>query len=225
MIAAKACITCKFTYASYTPGITQVSPLMFFRVALAALPEAWKPATVVSALCACLQVGQPILVTEYLENGDLYKAINSQQGNRYHWYRMQVDGKPLPNSGMGRRVALDVARGLHFLHTRKIVHFVSPMTHQSASFTTYEARGEDSLLCGSSAAQCQPLRAISGAVSSLIQRIYLMWGNYSQNNPQHIERFGLETLSSVIPHLFARRAGKVGRQLSLRLSAHSQDTL
>jgi len=34
------------------------------------------------------------------------------------------DGKPLPNSGMARRVALDVARGLHFLHTKKIVHFV-----------------------------------------------------------------------------------------------------
>ena len=24
---------------------------------------------------------------------------------------------------MGRRIALDVARGLHFLHSRKIVHF------------------------------------------------------------------------------------------------------
>lgn len=35
------------------------------------------------------------------------------------------DGKPLPNSGMARRVALDVARGLHFLHAKKIVHFVS----------------------------------------------------------------------------------------------------
>lgn len=75
-----------------------------------------------------MQVGQTILVTEYLENGDLYKAINSQQGNRYHWYRMQTaDSKPLPNSGMARRVALDIARGLHFLHTRKIVHFVSPL--------------------------------------------------------------------------------------------------
>ena len=25
--------------------------------------------------------------------------------------------------GLGRRIALDVARGLHFLHSRKIVHF------------------------------------------------------------------------------------------------------
>jgi serine/threonine protein kinase len=79
---------------------------------------------IVQFIGACLTVGQTILVTEFLENGDLYKAINSQQGNRYHWYRMQLpDGKPLPNSGMARRVALDVARGLHFLHTKKIVHF------------------------------------------------------------------------------------------------------
>ena len=67
-------------------------------------------------------------MTEYLENGDLYNAINSQQGGRYHWYRMALqDGKPVPNSGMARRVALDVARGLHFLHTKKIVHFVRPL--------------------------------------------------------------------------------------------------
>ena len=31
------------------------------------------------------------------------------------------DGPQLP--GLGRRIALDVARGLHFLHSRKIVHF------------------------------------------------------------------------------------------------------
>lgn len=67
------------------------------------------------------------MVTEYLENGDLYNAINSQQGGRYHWYRMQQpNGRPVPNSGMARRVALDIARGLHFLHTKKIVHFVRP---------------------------------------------------------------------------------------------------
>jgi serine/threonine protein kinase len=27
--------------------------------------------------------------------------------------------------GLGRRIALDVARGLHFLHTNRIVHMVS----------------------------------------------------------------------------------------------------
>ena len=82
-----------------------------------------------------LQEGQTVLVTEYLENGDLYNAINSQQGHRYHWYRMQLpDSRPLPNSGMARRVALDVARGLHFLHTRKIVHFVSIMLISSQDF-------------------------------------------------------------------------------------------
>lgn len=76
---------------------------------------------------AHVQDERTVLVTEYLENGDLYHAINSQQGGRYHWYRLQqAEGRPVPNSGMARRVALDVARGLHFLHTKKIVHFVSP---------------------------------------------------------------------------------------------------
>lgn len=27
--------------------------------------------------------------------------------------------------GLGRRIALDVARGLHFLHTNRIVHMVA----------------------------------------------------------------------------------------------------
>ena len=49
------------------------------------------------------QEGQTILVTEFLENGDLYNAIHSQHGGRYHWYRLQQpDGRPVPNSGMAR---------------------------------------------------------------------------------------------------------------------------
>ena len=35
--------------------------------------------------------------------------------------RDPVNGTKSP--GMGRRIALDIARGLHFLHSRKIVHF------------------------------------------------------------------------------------------------------
>ena len=35
--------------------------------------------------------------------------------------RQTPDGTQTP--GLGRRIALDVARGLHFLHSRKIVHF------------------------------------------------------------------------------------------------------
>ena len=36
-------------------------------------------------------------------------------------HRDPVNGTRSP--GMGRRIALDIARGLHFLHSRKIVHF------------------------------------------------------------------------------------------------------
>lgn len=37
------------------------------------------------------------------------------------WFRDPITGTRTP--GMGRRIALDIARGLHFLHSKKIVHF------------------------------------------------------------------------------------------------------
>ena len=40
--------------------------------------------------------------------------------------RKARNGQFVPNTGMARRVALDIARGLHYLHSRspaKIVHF------------------------------------------------------------------------------------------------------
>ena len=37
------------------------------------------------------------------------------------WCRNAPDGPRL--AGLGRRIALDAARGLHFLHSNKIVHF------------------------------------------------------------------------------------------------------
>lgn len=33
----------------------------------------------------------------------------------------------LPAAGLGRRIALDIARGLHFLHTHRIVHPPPPL--------------------------------------------------------------------------------------------------
>ena len=58
-----------------------------------------------------LQGGQrTVLVTELMERGDLYTLLGRYQG-RFAW------GK------LGRYVALDVARGLAFLHARNIVHF------------------------------------------------------------------------------------------------------
>lgn len=52
------------------------------------------------------------LVTEFMLGGDLYHALSKLQGNeQYGWYRK------------GQYIALDVARGLHFLHAHRIVHF------------------------------------------------------------------------------------------------------
>jgi hypothetical protein len=73
------------------------------------------------ATACCSQEGQTILVQEFMENGDLFHAIaEDAHGRRFGWYRQrQPNGRPLPNTGMARRVALDIARGLFFLHSRK----------------------------------------------------------------------------------------------------------
>lgn len=70
--------------------------------------------------CAA-QEGQTILVQEYLENGDLFHAIaEDTQSRRFGWYRQRLpSGRLAPNTGMARRIALDIARGLFFLHSRK----------------------------------------------------------------------------------------------------------
>ncbi len=69
---------------------------------------------------ACLQEGQTVLVTEYMENGDLFRALAEDAGGRFGWYRRAgPSGRPAPNTGLARRVALDVARGLFFLHDKK----------------------------------------------------------------------------------------------------------
>ena len=61
-----------------------------------------------------------MLVTEFMENGDLFRAIAEDAGGRIGWYRRAgPSGRPAPNTGLARRVALDVARGLFFLHDKK----------------------------------------------------------------------------------------------------------
>ena len=67
-----------------------------------------------------VQVGQTILVQEYMENGDLFHAISEDMSGRFGWYRKKLpSGRAIPNTGMARRIALDTARGLFFLHSRK----------------------------------------------------------------------------------------------------------
>ncbi|KAK9803523.1 hypothetical protein WJX73_002438 [Symbiochloris irregularis] len=55
---------------------------------------------------------QTQLVTEFMAGGDLFHAMQSdRRRSEFNWYNT------------GRRVALDVARGLAFLHSQQIVHF------------------------------------------------------------------------------------------------------
>ena len=58
-----------------------------------------------------------------MPNGDLYSAIRDDGIGRFSWARRPgPSGRPLPNTGLNRRIALDIARGLHFLHSRRVVH-------------------------------------------------------------------------------------------------------
>lgn len=67
-----------------------------------------------------------MLVTEFMEQGDLFRALEADDADRrrFSWYgaRRRPDGSRIVN-GLSKRVALDVARGLAFLHSRNIVHF------------------------------------------------------------------------------------------------------
>ena len=48
-------------------------------------------------------------VLEFMEGGDLRQALSSAEAaHRYHW------------SNLGQHVAMDVVRGLHFLHRNKV---------------------------------------------------------------------------------------------------------
>ncbi len=55
----------------------------------------------------------PMLLLEYCEGGDLRAALNRDEGGRLGWYNR------------GRRIALDIAAGLHFLHSHDVRVFRS----------------------------------------------------------------------------------------------------
>ncbi|KAK9825358.1 hypothetical protein WJX81_003161 [Elliptochloris bilobata] len=64
---------------------------------------------------ACLETQPPMLVMEYMGGGDLFSALQSSaQGSGA--------AHPLSWWRRGRIVALDIARGLHFLHSEHVVH-------------------------------------------------------------------------------------------------------
>jgi serine/threonine protein kinase len=73
-----------------------------------AILKACRDANIVQFQGAYLGEDRTMLITEYMEAGNL--AANIQAG-RVNWYRR------------GRKIALDVAKGLVFLHSRRIVHF------------------------------------------------------------------------------------------------------
>ena len=71
-----------------------------------------RDANVVQFFGACVRPGTMMLVTELMEGGDLRARLksNNQDSAVWGWY------------GRGKGVALDVARGLHFLHSHGVVH-------------------------------------------------------------------------------------------------------
>jgi Protein kinase domain len=73
-----------------------------------AILRACRDANIVQFQGAYLGPERTLLVTEYMEGGDLMANIAA---GRINWWRR------------GRKIAIDVAKGLCFLHARRIVHF------------------------------------------------------------------------------------------------------
>ncbi|KAI3429894.1 hypothetical protein D9Q98_010205 [Chlorella vulgaris] len=73
-----------------------------------AILRACRDVNIVQFVGAHLGGAETRLVTEYMDGGDLLHNIAA---GRVSWYRR------------GKKIALDVARGLVFLHSRRIVHF------------------------------------------------------------------------------------------------------
>ena len=83
---------------------------------------------------------------EYMEGGDLFNALHRDRKGNLTWYKRSTDPaapRPAgpPEAGLGKRIALDIARGLHFLHTHRIVHMVGffafPLTDRALLHGTY----------------------------------------------------------------------------------------
>ncbi|GAB4820917.1 hypothetical protein N2152v2_007963 [Parachlorella kessleri] len=73
-----------------------------------AVLRACRDANIVQFQGVCITSDGAMLVTEYMEGGSLWKNIRSK---RVSWY------------SRGKRIAIEVARGLAYLHSRRVVHF------------------------------------------------------------------------------------------------------
>lgn len=63
---------------------------------------------------------QPCIVQELLA-GDLRAALSEDASGELRWLRSEAPGG-CPAPGLGRAIALDIAKGLAFLHDRQVVH-------------------------------------------------------------------------------------------------------
>ncbi|KAK9785595.1 hypothetical protein WJX73_001741 [Symbiochloris irregularis] len=61
-------------------------------------------------LGVCVQGSQLCLVMQHMSGGDLWSKLENDETGEYQWYRK------------GRGIALDVAKGLVFLHSKRIAH-------------------------------------------------------------------------------------------------------
>lgn len=69
-----------------------------------------RDANVVQFFGAVVQGDDLMLVTELMDGGDLRYALTEDTTGKFRWYEL------------GKSIALDIARGLHFLHTHDVVH-------------------------------------------------------------------------------------------------------
>lgn len=70
------------------------------------------------------QPGKLMLITEFMEGGDLSSALERDRSEpkRFSWWRPPTrPGEERKPTGLNRQVALGVARGLAFLHHRKVL--------------------------------------------------------------------------------------------------------
>ncbi|KAK9825465.1 hypothetical protein WJX81_005752 [Elliptochloris bilobata] len=111
-------------YKALLNGVQEVAVKIFFDVHTAreeadilrevAILKGCRDRNVVQFYGACLEPenGCIMIVTEYMEHGDLWHALQSfRKSGALSWYKK------------GRRIALEIARGLHHLHHKRIIHF------------------------------------------------------------------------------------------------------
>lgn len=91
-------------------GVADASNIVLQRKEIGILKRVSFNRNIVQFYGFCLDESAPMLVMELMEGGDLRRALWKNEGNEYAWDRR------------GAQVALDVARGLHFLHSSGVIH-------------------------------------------------------------------------------------------------------